>query len=139
MASADVPDPDADPYGPPAVPTEVRCLHCDREYQSYLIEWVERVVDGRVTGSWRCPTPGCNGGGFGIDILPTDPDYVDEDGEPFWTFDEDEDDEYDDPDDLGELVDFDELGRMAELDELTRKPDAEPTDDSDAADKDSAP
>lgn len=150
MASADVPDPDADPYGPPAVPTEVRCLHCDQEYQSYLIEWVERIVDGQVKGSWRCPTPGCNGGGFGIDILPTDPDYVGEDGEPIWTFDDDEDDEYDDLvdlDELDELVDLDELARLAELDELTRKPDAEPgidgstppADDGDAVDKDDAP
>ncbi len=145
MASADVPDPEADPYGPPAIPTEVRCLHCDQEYQSYLIEWVERVADGKVSGLWRCPTPGCSGGGFGIDILPTDPDYVGEDGEPLWTFDDDEDPG--DLDEVDDLVDLDELDWMAELDGFARRPDVEPeidgssprTDDDDAVDKDNAP
>ena len=148
MASADVPDPEADPYGPPEIPTEVRCLHCDQEYQSYLIEWVERVVDGKALGLWCCPTPGCNGGGFGIDILPTDPDYVGEDGQPLWTFDDDEDDEdLGDLDEVDDLVDLDELDWMAELDGFARRPDAETeidgsfprTDDDDAVDRDSAP
>lgn len=87
-------DPDADCFKPPAIPTEVHCLHCNREYESYLIEWrVKRCHDGTLHGFWCCPTPGCGGAGFGFDLLPTDPEYVGEDGEPFWSFDEDEDDE----------------------------------------------
>ena len=87
------PDPDTDPFRPPAVPTEVHCLHCDRDYESYLIEWREEPGDdGRTQGFWCCPTPGCDGRGFGFDILPTDPDYQDERGG--WV-DIDEDDEGD--------------------------------------------
>ena len=35
---------------------------------------------GRKHGFWCCPTPGCDGKGFGFDILPTDPTYQDENG-----------------------------------------------------------
>ena len=74
-------DPDRDPFRPPAIPTEVGCLHCGQEYESYLIEWrVETGADGTPHGFWCCPTPGCSGVGFGFDILPTDPDYQDERG-----------------------------------------------------------
>jgi len=80
-------DPDADPFKPPAIPTEVCCLHCGREYESYLIEWrVKRCDDGFVRGFWCCPTPGCDGAGFGFDLFPTDPDYIGEDGEPMGLF-----------------------------------------------------
>ncbi len=87
------PNPDTDPFRPPAIPTEVWCLHCGREYESYLIEWHEKV-DGRgeVQGFWCCPTPGCGGKGFGFDIFPTDPEYRGEDGEPMW-FDDDSDED----------------------------------------------
>lgn len=89
---------DADPpFGPPKENTEVGCLHCRRVYDSYLIE----LRDGAGPGgepAWCCPTPGCNGLGFGFDILPTDPNYRDENGG--WSFtddgDEDEDGEWDD-------------------------------------------
>lgn len=90
-------DPQADPFKPPAIPTEVRCTHCGEEYDSYLIEWRVEVVDGQKLGFWCCPTPGCSGRGFGFDLFPTDPEYIGEDGEPLWyPDDEDEDDEEDD-------------------------------------------
>ena len=93
-------DPDADPFKPPAIPTEVSCLHCGREYDSYLIEWrVETSCDGSQHGFWCCPTPGCDGRGFGFDILPTDPEYRDERGG--WVMDDE--DEEDDGDDSGEI------------------------------------
>ena len=114
MAPADGPDPDADPFRPPAVPTEVHCLHCGREYQSYMIEWVESSEDGNVEGFWCCPTEGCDGKGFGFDILPTDPDYGGEEGRSSWIPD-DEEDEYDEPDDVGAL---DELVDLSELEEI---------------------
>lgn len=92
-------DPDSDCFKPPAIPTEVHCLHCGREYESYLIEWrVETTVDGSKHGFWCCPTPGCGGRGFGFDILPTDPRYVGDDGEPMFCWSDDEEDEYDEDD-----------------------------------------
>lgn len=88
-------DPDDDPFRPPEVPTEVQCLHCGRDYDSYLIEWREEVdADGKAIGFWCCPTPGCDGKGFGFDILPTDPEYRDERG-GWVAFDEDDDEEGD--------------------------------------------
>jgi hypothetical protein len=99
-------DRDADPFKPPAVPIEVSCLHCGEEYDSYLIEWrVETDADGAQHGFWCCPTPGCSGRGFGFDILPTDPDYRDENGG--WVSFDDEDDE-DEEDEESWDEDFDE-------------------------------
>ena len=89
------PNPETDPYRPPAIPTEVCCLHCGQEYESYLIHWQEEVDErGEVHGFWCCPTTGCDGRGFGFDIFPTDPEYRDEDGEPMW-FHDDEDGAFD--------------------------------------------
>jgi hypothetical protein len=74
-------DPQSDPFHPPDIPTEVECLHCGESYESYLIEWrVQPDADGKQHGFWCCPTPGCDGMGFGFDILPTDPEYRDERG-----------------------------------------------------------
>jgi len=90
----------ADCFRPPDVPIEVHCIHCGREYDSYLIWWDEEIVDGKRDGFWRCPTPGCGGAGFGFDIWPTDPDYVDpRTGEKMCcSFDEDDDEAYDEGD-----------------------------------------
>jgi len=106
MVAPKRPDPDADPFRPPEIPTEVRCLHCGEEYDSYRIEWREETGDdGRVQGFWCCPTPGCGGMGFGFDILPTDPTYCDQRG-GWVSFNEDEDeDEYGEYDE-----DYDECG-----------------------------
>ena len=91
-------DPDSDAFRPPAVNTEVGCLHCQEVYDSYQIEWREGVCDdGRVRGFWCCPTPGCGGRGFGFDILPTDPDYRDEHGDRIWLDDEPEEADGDGP------------------------------------------
>ncbi len=93
-------DPTNDPFGPPAVPTEVGCLHCHQTYASDLIEWrIETTHDGQRHGFWCCPVPGCDGRGFGFDLLPTDPTYRDERGGWVFTDDEDEDD-LDPPDEL---------------------------------------
>jgi hypothetical protein len=93
MVAPKPPDPDADPFRPPEVPTQVECLHCGEEYDSYLIEWREETDEnGQVRGFWCCPTPGCDGIGFGFDILPTDPNYRDERG-GWVSFDEDEEDD----------------------------------------------
>jgi len=77
------PDPDTDLDKPPAQPTPVRCEHCGREYSSAdMVWWVDEDAEPEeyVESGWRCPTPGCDGMGFGRDVRPTDPDYVDADG-----------------------------------------------------------
>ena len=67
MSEPDRLDPEADPFRPPDVPIEVECIHCGREYDSYLIEWREEPdADGQLHGFWCCPTPGCDGRGFGF-------------------------------------------------------------------------
>ena len=83
-------DSQSDPFRPPDIPTEVHCIHCNQEYESYLIQWrVETDADGKAIGFWCCPIPNCDGQGFGFDIFPTDPDYLDSDGEKMWCDDED--------------------------------------------------
>jgi hypothetical protein len=87
-------DPDRDPFKPPEISILVGCLHCGEEYDSYRIEWrIKTDRDGKPHGFWCCPTPGCDGLGFGFDILPCDPDYEDEN---FSYVHDDEDDEGDD-------------------------------------------
>jgi len=70
------PDPESDPFAPPDITTEVRCTHCGRVYESYLIQWVEQKIDAEMLGAWACPTAGCTGRGFDQDIVPTDPNYL---------------------------------------------------------------
>jgi hypothetical protein len=85
-------DPNTDPFKPPAIPTIVSCLHCGEEFDSYLIEWrIETDADGSSMGFWCCPTPGCDGKGFGFDIFPLDPEYRDENGNRLWCGDDGED------------------------------------------------
>lgn len=89
-------DRESDPFGPPKIPVEVGCLHCGKTYESYLIEWREKTsADGRRSGLWCCPTPGCGGIGFGCDIFPTDPDWKDPEGNLFIGCDDEEEDEAD--------------------------------------------
>jgi hypothetical protein len=137
-------DPQADPFHPPAVPTEVRCLHCGKEYDSYLIEWrVETGPDGKQQGFWCCPTPGCSGCGFGFDILPTDPHYQDERGGWVWDdeeegeedeFEEDEFDEDEFGEDGFEEEEFDE--ESLEEDDLRDGPSETETDEGPGDGKD---
>ncbi|HEY1379043.1 MAG TPA: hypothetical protein VGF55_19740 [Gemmataceae bacterium] len=98
-------EPCEDGMHPPAIPTEVFCLHCRQVYESYLIEWrVKTCRDGRRRGFWSCPNPDCDGVGFGCDLLPTDPEYQDERGG--WVHDEDDEDEaYEDSDDFADPPD----------------------------------
>ena len=99
MSAPEDDDPSADPFGPPKIPTLVGCLHCQEEYESYLIERrQEPDVNGVLRWWWCCPTEGCGGRGFGFDILPVDQDWTDEDGERMWVSDDDEDEELDDDD-----------------------------------------
>ena len=87
-------DPQNDPFGPPEVSIEVGCLHCGETYDSYLIEWrVETDADGKQHGFWCCPTPDCDGRGFGFDIFPTDPEYQDERRGRVWCDDEEFDED----------------------------------------------
>jgi hypothetical protein len=81
MPGYDPLDPDSDVFRPPEIPTLVGCIHCGNEYDSYRIEWrIWTDAEGRKHGFWCCPIEGCDGKGFGFDILPVDPDYQDERG-----------------------------------------------------------
>jgi hypothetical protein len=71
----------SDPFSPPKTPCEVQCIHCGEAYESWRIEWRELNDDPNLLGAWCCPTPGCDGIGFGFDIFPVDPDWTDERGE----------------------------------------------------------
>jgi hypothetical protein len=88
-----------DCFAPPEESIEVSCLHCGQVYQSDMIRWADEVIDGRKMGFWRCPTPDCDGAGFGFDIFPTDPSWEDptgrlhvmaDDSEDTGAFEEDE-------------------------------------------------
>jgi hypothetical protein len=94
-------DPDDDPFRPPRRNTEVGCLHCGEVYDSYRVEWREEAGrDGKPEGFWCCSTPGCGGVGFGFDILPTDPDWEDEEGRGMgWVGDDDDEEDDGLPDD----------------------------------------
>ena len=84
-----------DPFGPPAQPVEVGCLHCGGRFMSDQITWrIETDAEGKQHGFWCCPDPTCDGRGFGFDLLPTDPNYRDENGG--WVYDDDDDEDYDD-------------------------------------------
>lgn len=86
---------DEDPFAPPAIPTEVECLHCGEVYDSWRILWQEDETCA-FGGHWCCPTPGCGGLGFLFDIWPTDPEWRDENGELVCDPDAEDSDEYDD-------------------------------------------
>jgi len=111
VAPGHTPDDGRNIFRPPAIPTEVSCIHCGEVYDSYLIEWREGAGPVGDTGAWCCPTPGCDGLGFLFDIWPTDPEWRDEHGNKVcWIDDEDEDDDFsdenlDDPDNLWDLPD----------------------------------
>ena len=83
-------NPNADIFRPPVAPTKVFCHHCKKEFESYLIQWKEETVNGEKDGSWACPTPDCDGKGFGFDIFPTDTEWRDENGERMWMGEETE-------------------------------------------------
>ena len=84
-------DPQADHFRPPSIPTLVWCMHCHEEYDSWKMYYdISTDNDGRESGVWRCGISGCDGVGFGFDIYPVDPDYVDPDGRDMgeWCADE---------------------------------------------------
>lgn len=75
------PEPHEDDDRPPDQPTPVRCERCGQHYSSAdMVWWVEQHDDPHAWRDfgWRCPTPDCNGMGFGLDIRPTDPNYIDQ-------------------------------------------------------------
>ena len=82
-------------FPPPDEPIMVYCLHCGREYMSS-----EMVPpDGTRTpimmaGFWWCGTPGCNAGGFGLDIFPTDSEWKDPKGLLHIISDSDDEEEF---------------------------------------------
>src|SRR5688500_11269255 len=100
-------DPSHDPFAPPKTPCEVQCVHCGESYESWHIEWRDDATLSSAGGAWCCPTPGCDGIGFGFDIFPVDPAWTDENGEHLIA-QLDDDDEEDEEDDDQFNLSFDE-------------------------------
>jgi hypothetical protein len=84
-------EPDDAPFAPPRENIEVGCLHCGQAYDSYRIELRDEAGPGGKP-AWCCPIPGCSGLGFGFDIFPTDPNWVDPTGQLHIVVSDDEDD-----------------------------------------------
>jgi hypothetical protein len=80
-----------DYMAPPEEPCECFCLHCRRIFMSDQM-WFQRVRGARdgFEGFWKCPTANCSGGGFTMDIFPTDPEHPANEG---WHYDDDEEGE----------------------------------------------
>lgn len=76
---ADEINPGRSSFPPPTVPTKVQCIQCGRIYESYMIQFVSADHDNKL-GTWHCPTAECPGVGFLFDIWPTDPNWIDEQG-----------------------------------------------------------
>lgn len=58
-----------DPCGPPAVPVQVRCMHCDEVYMSSEMVYGNRFgSEFRFGPIWWCKNPQCSGRGYGFDI-----------------------------------------------------------------------
>jgi hypothetical protein len=68
----DHPDDADDPFRPPEEPVPVRCLQCNREYMSSLLEWRDDPEADPLPGFWCCPHPDCDGKGYGLDVNPTE-------------------------------------------------------------------
>jgi len=71
------------PDRPPDEPTPVRCEKCGKDYSSADMVWEEEEEDPDMNW-WVCPTEGCHGMGFGMDVRPTDPNYIDALGRKVW-------------------------------------------------------
>lgn len=82
-------------HQPPAIPTLVACFCCGEEFDSWQLQWCEGRSERELptsmrnpksdttapSGCWCCPTEGCEGAGFLVDIWPVDPEWRDENGE----------------------------------------------------------
>ena len=86
---------------------------------------MEDAIESDSPGFWCCPTPGCDGKGFGFDIFPIDPDYRDEQGNLMW-MEDDDDEEYDEVD---EYVDREREVEDREVD-AGRQPPVEDAEDA---------
>jgi len=58
-----------DSFAPPEKPTQSRCIHCDEEFTTDKMIWGTKVGVRAVGPVWWCPTPRCDGAGFGFDVF----------------------------------------------------------------------
>lgn len=63
-------DPDyEDPFAPdPESSKRVECLHCDKAYAENEMVYGKKLGIDPDMAYWWCPTPGCDGKGFGFDV-----------------------------------------------------------------------
>lgn len=113
-----------DSMRPPSVSTDVECLHCGKVTSSAAMHWAPETAEGTRRrklleakdagkscstcgwtprpahrgdehGHWLCGTPGCAGAGFGFDLHPVDPNFVDPDGRDMGSWVECDEDDFD--------------------------------------------
>ncbi len=106
----------SDPFAPPKEPCMVCCIHCGSTYDSWRILWRDMPGEA-IEGAWCCPIPGCDGIGFGFDILPVDSKDDQSPDVPGFEFDDEADDEEmwspdDDDDEEDSFLDDDEFEPM---------------------------
>lgn len=102
-----------DGFPPPDEPIVVACLHCGERYMSdRMIPPSGPRLPVMHEGMWWCATPGCDAGGFGIDIFPVDPTWKDPKGLLHIL----EDDDDIDAEELAELAALDDDFDLSELD-----------------------
>ena len=61
----------SDQFRPPTQPVDASCRHCGVSFRSDAMIWGAKEGCRSVGPIWWCPTPLCDGGGFGFDIFPT--------------------------------------------------------------------
>jgi hypothetical protein len=85
---------------PPDEPIMVFCLHCGKEYMSSeMVPPSGKRTPVMMEGMWWCGTPGCNAGGFGLDIFPVDPEWKDPKGLVHIITDDEEEEDFEWDDD----------------------------------------
>ena len=124
-------DPNTDPFKPPAVSTEVHCLHCNQEYDSYLIDWrIEVGADGQEHGFLVLPDARLRRPWLLLRHLPHRPRLPRRRRQPdLWSDDEDDEDEDEDDDDFDDDEDDDDDDDDDDLDDLDDDLDDEDFDD----------
>ena len=60
----------SDAMRPPDLAVQSKCLHCGKVFSSSSMIWGTKEGVRALGPIWWCPTPLCDGAGFGYDIFP---------------------------------------------------------------------
>lgn len=59
----------SDSFHPPEPSRRVKCQHCGKQFQSSEMFWGTKAEVRTYGPIWWCPTPKCDGAGYGFDIF----------------------------------------------------------------------